>query len=138
MLTDTGQQHAALGLPINPGQGKRPRKITMGLRDRAWWELRNKGAASLHQITSTHANGSEKAADMNLYKYLIALEMAGILVRHEKRIPAKQGRGRVQWRMKRDLGIKAPVWRQKEREIYDPNSGAVFPMTPVSTGEDES
>lgn len=127
-LTDDGQQQALSGAQVNPGQGQRPRKKTVGLRDRAWWELRAHGLASLKQITTTHAKGTEKAADVNLYKYLAALEKAGILTRSGKNLPARQGKGRVLWLLAIDLGPKAPVWRQKAQEVYDPNGDKVFPM----------
>lgn len=136
VLTEAGREQVASGVPILPGQGPRPRKRTAGLRERAWWELRAQGIASLKQILITHADGSEKAADVNLYKYLVALERAGILARQAKRLPARQSRGCVQWRLLRDLGVKAPVWRQQAGEVYDPNAGAVYPLRPAA-GEAE-
>ena len=130
-LTEAGQDQALSGVPVSPGQGQRPRKKTVGLRERAWWELRAHGLASLKQITTTHAEGNEKAADMNLYKYLAALEKAGILTRSCKNLPARQGKGRVQWLLAIDLGPKAPVWRQLAQEVFDPNTGKAYPMARV-------
>lgn len=127
-LTPAGIQIVLSGKAISPGQGARPRIRTIGLRERAWWELRAHKLASLKQIISTHAEGTEKAADINLYKYLVALEKAGVLTRMGRRIPAKQSKGRVQWSLTLDLGPKAPVWRQAAREVFDPNSGKVYPM----------
>lgn len=141
VLTEAGRQHAESGLPIHPGQGPRPRKRTVGLRERAWWELRAQGIASLKQILITHADGSEKAADVNLYKYLLALERAGILLRQVKRLPARQSRGCVQWRLLRNLGVQAPVWRQQAQEVFDPNTGKVYPLrravAETAGGDDE-
>ena len=127
-LTEAGQKQALSGMPVSPGQGERPRKKTVGLNERAWWELRAHGLASLKQITTTHANGSEKAADVNVYKYQAALEKAGILRRSKRNLPARRGKGRVQWLLTIDLGPKAPVWRQKAQEVYDPNNGKAYPM----------
>lgn len=127
-LTEAGREWAESGVPVNAGQGERPRKKTAGLRECAWWELRAHGVTTLHQILMTHATGAEKAADINLYKWLVALERAAILARHAKRVAARQSSGRVQWRLVLDLGILAPVWRQKAQEVYDPNSGKVFAM----------
>lgn len=131
-LTEAGRERAESGVPINAGQGPRPRKKTAGLRECAWWELRAHGVTSLFQILMNHASGSEKAADVNLYKYLVALERASILARHGVRIPARQSRGRVQWRLVLDLGVLAPVWRQKAQEVYDPNGDKVYPMRPAT------
>lgn len=134
VLTAAGQAHAAAGLAISPGQGERPRRRTAGLRERAWWELRAHGLASLKQIITTHAEGTEKAAHVNLYKYLCALEQAGILTRAGRRLPARQSKGWVQWHLARDLGPKAPVWRGARREVFDPNSGRAYPIGGAEEG----
>jgi DNA-binding MarR family transcriptional regulator len=135
VLTEAGQQAAANGTPIVQGQSPRQRKKTAGLRACAWWELRAHGTTTLNQILMTHANGTEKAADTNLLKYLGALEKARIIARQARRIPARNSRGRVQWRLVLDLGVQAPVWWVKTREIYDPNSKTVFPMIEAEVKE---
>lgn len=139
VLTEAGEQQAISGMKISPGQGERRCKKTIGLRERAWWEMRNKGTANLKQIVTTHADGSEKAAEVNVYKYLVALEKAGILARQGKRLTTRKGNERVQWRLVLDLGVKAPVWRNRAQEVYDPNSEKVFPIAAadVDGGSDE-
>lgn len=127
-LTEAGVAWAEAGKPVSPGQGQRPRNRTSGLRERAWWHLRAHRVATLRDILTTHAEGHEAAPDINVYKYLAALERAGILVRSAQRLPARQSRGRVQWRLARDLGPKAPVWRESRREIFDPNGGSILPL----------
>jgi len=127
-LTEAGAAWAETGKPVSPGQGERPRGRTTGLRERAWWHLRAHRIATLKDILTTHAEGHEAAPDINVYKYLAALERAGILVRSAQRLPARQSRGRIQWRLARDLGPKAPVWRESRREIYDPNGGGILPL----------
>lgn len=127
-LTALGEAFAASGRAISPGQGERPRKNTSGLRERAWWHFRAHKVASLKELLTTHADGGEKAADNNVFKYLRALERAGILCRSAQRIPARQSRGLVQWRLVVDLGPQAPVWRETSRTVYDPNSGRVYTM----------
>ncbi len=127
-LTDSGVAWAESGRSVSPGQGPRPRMKTAGLRERAWWHFRAHQLASLQEILSTHAEGHEKAPDVNLFKYLSALERAGILRRSAQRLPARQSRGRVQWRLVADLGPKAPVWRESARVVFDPNSGDIRPL----------
>lgn len=127
-LTPEGTAFAASGQTISAGQGERPRKKTVGLRERAWWHFRAHKVASLKELLGTHAEGGERDATSNVYKYLLALERAGILQRLAKRLPARQCKGLVQWRLALDLGIKAPVWRQTARTVYDPNSGRVFAL----------
>ncbi|MGE5621485.1 MAG: hypothetical protein ACM3VY_00515 [Candidatus Bathyarchaeota archaeon] len=127
-LTPAGRAWAESGREVMPGQGERPRQRTVGLRERAWWHFRAHRLATLKELLTTHADGTEKAADNNLYKWLAALEKVGILQRSARRLPARQSRGQVQWKLAKDLGPKAPVWRQVAREIFDPNGGKIFPM----------
>lgn len=132
--TPAGEAFAASGQEIKPGKpGERPRKRTVGLRDRAWWHFRAHKVATLKELLSTHANGTEKAASINLYKYIATLEAVGIVKRLGKQ-PAKQSKGRVVWSLEKDLGILAPVWRQTNHEVYDPNGDSVFKL-PKKTGE---
>ncbi len=127
-LTPAGVEFAASGQRITAGQGERPRQKTVGLRERAWWHFRAHKVASLKELLGTHAEGQERDATSNVYKYLLALERAGILQRAAKRLPARQSKGLVVWRLVLDLGPKAPVWRQTAREVYDPNSERVFSL----------
>jgi biotin operon repressor len=125
-LTAFGAAFAASGRQISPGQGERPRERTAGLRERAWWHFRAHKIASMKELLTTHAEGGERDATSNVYKYLLALERAGILQRCAQRAPARQSRGLVIWRLALDLGPKAPVWRQTAQAVFDPNSGRVF------------
>lgn len=122
-LTPEGAAFAASGQTIAAGQGERPRKKTVGLRERAWWHFRAHKVASLKELLGTHAEGQERDATSNVYKYLLALERAGILQRAAKRLPARQSKGLILWRLARDLGPQTPVWRQTSKTIFDPNSG---------------
>lgn len=114
-LTAFGAAFAASGRQISPG-----------LRERAWWHFRAHKIASMKELLTTHAEGGERDATSNVYKYLLALERAGILQRCAQRAPARQSRGLVIWRLALDLGPKAPVWRQTAQAVFDPNSGRVF------------
>ncbi len=135
IATPAGEAFAASGEDIKPGKpGERPRKKTYGLRERAWWHFRAHKVATLKELLSTHANGTEKAASINLYKYLAALEAVGILKRMDRKQPAKQSKGRVVWSLEKDLGLQAPVWRQQAHEVYDPNGNVVFAL-PKKGGE---
>lgn len=133
-LTEAGLAWAESGQPIAPGQGARPRQRPPGLRARAWWHLRAHRLATLQDLLTTQAEGTEAAADRNVYKYLCALERAGILARSAPRRPARQSRGDVPWRLVRDLGPQAPVWRETARVVYDPNGGALLPIEPAAGG----
>lgn len=125
--TEAGTAFAATDGEIKPGKaGPRPRNRTVGLRERAWWHFRAHQVATIKDLLSTHANGTEKAAQDNLYKWVVALETAGILQRLPVKQAAKQSKGRVVWSLAKDLGPAAPVWRQIAKTVFDPNSGTVF------------
>lgn len=147
-LTVAGRKAAEEGVEIKPGRtGERPRKRTAGLRERAWWHLRNHAAGTLNYMLDTYAEGTEKAAHVNLYKYLRALEAAAIVKRRS--MPARQAKGQWLWVLVRDVGPLAPVWRSSRSEVFDPNSGQVIPIgadavgarpaaNDAATGEEES
>ncbi len=131
-LTSAGQAWVAEGRVVKPGQGQRPRMRTVGLRERVWWHLFNRGVATLKLLLTTYADGNEKSADTNVYKYLRALERCGIVRRLPNKRPCKQSAGEVQWVIDKRLGPKTPVWRARSRTVFDPNSGAVFPELPTA------
>lgn len=114
---------------MSPGQIA-PRTVTQGLRQRAWWVMRRRVRFSLQELLATLADGSERDAKGNLGKYVRALERAGILRRESERAPgaALTSNGHLVYVLVVNHGRKAPVWRQKAGEVYDPNSGKVHQM----------
>lgn len=107
-----------------------PRTVTQGLRQRAWWVMRKRGRFTLPGLLSTLADGTERDAIGNLGKYVRALEKAGIVRREDERQPgaAITSNGHICYRLLIDAGRKAPVWRESNRTVFDPNSGIVYSM----------
>jgi hypothetical protein len=129
--TEAGITFAAGDGEIKPGKtGPRPCTRTVGLRERAWWHFRVHRVATIKELLITHATGNERAAQDNLYKWVVALETAGILQRLASKQPARQSKGRVVWSLAKDLGPAAPVWRQVAKTVFDPNSGTVISLVP--------
>jgi hypothetical protein len=114
---------------MSPGQAA-PRTVSYGLRQRAWWVMRRRIKFALPDLLSTLADGTERDAAGNLGKYLRALERAGILRRNTERKPGATltSNGYISYLLVVNEGRKAPVWRQKANEVYDPNTGKVHPM----------
>lgn len=119
-------------------RGRPLTKRTTGLRERAWWVIRRLNRFTLDELFLTAADGSERDAPANLQKYISALERVGVLVRLQRRAPgtAPTSNGHVIWRLARDLGRAAPVWRSAQQVLFDPNSGALIP-TLASASEDK-
>lgn len=106
---------------------------TSGLRERAWWLMRRLGRFTLDDLHLTIANGTERDAAGNLGKYISALERVGVLQRQRRRIPGDTptSNGHIVWRLVRDLGRQAPVWRSAQQVLFDPNSGEL--IAPLAT-----
>lgn len=109
-------------------RGRPHAKSSSGLRARAWWVIRKDRIFTLEKMLFSVADGSERDAPGNLQKYISALERVGVLARLERREPgaAATSNGHVVWRLVRDLGRKAPVWRAAQSVLFDPNSGALI------------
>jgi len=107
-----------------------PRTVTGGLRAKAWWKIRLNKPFTLLEMLDSLADGTERAAKSNLGRYIRALARAGILGVDEKRQPgaALTSNGHIRYRLVRDLGREAPVYRKSVEEIYDPNSGGIIKL----------
>lgn len=101
-----------------------PRNKAFGLRARAWWVMRETPRFSVTDLLAIVATGGEADAASNLGKYLRALSRAGILVEIGRKAPTSlTSNGEIIYRLARNTGPKAPVWRVSRQEVYDPNSG---------------
>jgi hypothetical protein len=121
--------------PTPKSRGPVPRARNPGLRGKCWWLMRELGAFTINRLLDTYADGTEKDAHNNLRHYLLQLEAVGVVERLERRLPGNysaSGSGRngyVGWRLKRNLGILAPVWRDQQKVLWDPNRREI--VTPV-------
>ena len=115
----------AATVAVRPGRGRPAGQRALGLRARVWWLIREKRRVTLDVLLTTLADGQEKDAASNILKYLARLEQHGVIERSAQRQPGTvlTSPGHVIWNLTRDLGRMAPVWRQKERVLFDPNSG---------------
>lgn len=126
VITELGKYWVAQGLKVSPGQGSRSKIKTNGLVDRVWWQIRNYKMVTVRDILVSHTFTTERSSYIRVLKYLHVLESARIIGRSSRKIPCHQSNGMIQWYLVRDLGPKAPLWRQKTRCLYDPNSDSSF------------
>ena len=128
IATSAGIAWVSSGQKLSSGQATpRPRNTTRGLRQRAWWVIRARKTFSLPELLLTLADGSEKDAAGNLGRYLKRLSQAGFLALTGRRAET----GHLRYRVTRNNGRLAPVVRTKTREVFDPNTGEVFPLGDV-------
>ena len=116
-------------LPIARPRGRPFAQQNRGLRARAWWLMRQLRRFTLDDLLFTVAKVTDKDAKSNLGKFISGLERVGVLSRLHRCEPGQHNKsgGHVIWRLTRDLGPKAPVWRATPQVLYDPNSGALLP-----------
>ena len=116
---------ACMTVPAVPrGRGKPLAAKSAGLRERAWWLIRTLCKPfTLDDLLFTLNDSGQADAVGHLGKYLRHLERCGVLTRLARRAPgrAPTSNGCVIWRLRRDLGPKAPVWRDKAQALWDPN-----------------
>ena len=126
--TDEGRAWVAGGKIITAGQGERPRTATRGLRQRAWWVIRARKVVTLPELLTTIAESGEKGASKNLSSYISPLVKAGFIAVLEHRAPGHllTSPGHRRYQLMRDNGRLAPVVRQTDRVVFDPNTGDVF------------
>lgn len=128
-MTHTHSPVSRMSAPAKRRGGGRPRaEKARGLRERAWWLMRKLPRFTVDDLLCTLADGGEADAPGNLRKYVRGLEKVGVLARLMRRQPAnpRGGTGAIIYRMARDLGRDAPVWRRDSNSLYDPNSGALI------------
>ena len=128
-MTAVANTAARMTVPCQRGRGRPVAGHTTGLRQKAWWVMRSLPRFTLDDLLFQLADGSQRDAPSNLQRYISALERVGVLVRLARRMPGNTptSNGHVIWRLARDLGRAAPVWRAKQQVLFDPNSGALIP-----------
>ena len=126
-ITPAGIAWLGSGRAVACGQGARLR-LSSGLRERAWWLMRELRKFTLADLLTTLADGSERDAAGNLSRYLRGLECAGVITRMQRKVPgtSPHSNGHTLWWLKRDLGRIPPVWRAPLRQVFDPNSNTVL------------
>lgn len=116
---------ARMAVRVAPrGRGKPQANTSSGLRERAWWLIRTLAQPfTLDDLLYTLNDGGKRDAYGNLSKYVAKLAAVGVLSRLERRAPGRgiTSNGCVIWRLRVDLGPKAPVWRRAAAALWDPN-----------------
>jgi hypothetical protein len=139
LLSET--QIAHLDMP-NPPKGRPVGVIAKGLRVKAWRAIRGFKKTSDHcpnftlgDILDIVATGAHKNAPNNLLKYLACLERHGVITRLARRVPgsAPTSLGAVIWQLSNDLGWYAPVWRQVQKVLWNPNTSSIVPLQTRAT-----
>lgn len=123
-----------------PSIEQAPQRLDPGLRGRCWWLMRQVNTFTIHQLLETYADGTEKEAQRNLGFYLRRLEAHGVVERMDRRQPgfSSGSNGFIVWRLKRNLGVLAPVWRRLKKVLWDPNAGQIVPLKTAQAEQQDS
>lgn len=128
-LSSDGKEAAASGEeiksgPFRPDRGK-CRKPRDTMRQRAWQAMRMSGSFTIGDIAMAAAGPNDTKPEGNLQKYFRALRHAGYLIELPVRAEgtALTSNGFKRFRLMKDTGFTAPVYRAKEETIFDHNLG---------------
>lgn len=91
------------------------------LRERAWWVMREMAVFCLDDLLLTVADGTERGAADNLRRYIRQLTHYGVLAH------ACQARDDRNYRLAKDLGPRAPVYRARRKQLIDTNTAQPIP-----------
>ncbi len=132
-VTNAGRELLEEGGRIRSGHpdGPRERRIARDtLRGRVWRAMGMLRRATIPELVGYAAGGGEKAAAGNIRKYLLALEKAGYVVRDARRVPgtAPTSNGFALFVLVEKTGPKAPVYSNRKRHLYDPNTEKEIPL----------
>ncbi len=111
-----------------------------GLRGQCWWLMRELSTFTINRLLETYATGDEKDAHNNLAHYMQRLELCGVVQRLDRRQPGDSltSPGFVVWRLVRNLGVLAPIWRRQQKVLWDPNAGQIVPFKSAQSEEQDS
>lgn len=128
-LTRDGQQAAASGLPIRGRGNTRVKIVHDTLRERAWAAMRVRKAFTVGDIVADAQRGDEMRPRDNITRYIARLKAAGFVQEEARRQPgtAIGSNGFKRFRLVRNAGPKAPVFREATTSVFDPNTGLDIP-----------
>ncbi|KZL29439.1 hypothetical protein [Pseudovibrio sp. WM33] len=111
--------------PIMPDRGKSRAPQRSTLRQRAWNIMRMGEAFTVPDLLMAAQEGTEKTADNNLHRYINALGRLGYLLEMPRRAAGTKltSNGFKRWRLLKDTGPVAPVWRPQSKTLFDHNLG---------------
>ncbi|MCT4654388.1 MAG: hypothetical protein N4A65_01125 [Cohaesibacter sp.] len=128
-LSNAGKDLAASGEEIKPGpfrtdRGK-CRKPRDTMRQRAWQAMRMSGSFTIGDIAMAAAGPNDARPEGNLQKYFRALRHAGYLIELPVRAQgtALTSNGFKRFRLLKDTGLIAPIYRANKGAIFDHNLG---------------
>jgi hypothetical protein len=135
-LTQAGIEAAARGEvlksgPIRPDTVSVRKPVVDTFRQRIWTAMRMGGVFTIGDIVMVAATAEDKDPENNASWYVRRLKAAGYVIE----LPIRQrgtkltSSGYKRWRLLKDTGIKAPVYRPKTKTLHDYNSGEDVPCS---------
>lgn len=132
-LTAEGMKAAQAGEiitsgPFRPHTVKKPKAFPDTFRQRLWTAMRMSGTFTLGEVAMIAARG-DSDPENNAAWYLRHLRDAGYVAELRTRQPGTRltSNGFKRFRLLKDTGMKAPVYRTKTRTLFDYNTGEDLP-----------
>ncbi|MBF0168762.1 MAG: hypothetical protein HQL45_14140 [Alphaproteobacteria bacterium] len=118
--------------PIGPRQDDKPRRRKRTIRATAWHAIRIEKKFTLSDILADVACQGDGLPQLagNVGRFITRLCRAGYL-RELRREPgaAPGSNGFKRWSLIRDTGPDAPIYSDKRKAMFDPNTGEFYPLT---------
>ncbi|MCW5711296.1 helix-turn-helix domain-containing protein [Shinella sp.] len=136
-LTKSGVEKAKSGEvitsgPWRPDTARHIQRHQDTFRQRVWSAIRVSSTFTISEIVMAAARPDDLAPENNATRFIRQLKLAGYLAE----LPSRQAGTRItsngfkRWRLVRNTGPNAPVFKPKLRVVYDPNSREEWPCIP--------
>lgn len=128
-LKAVGRGEAVKAGPSGPHTAKAARPLPDTLRQRAWNAMRMSGTFTIGDLAIAASRETDKVPEINIQKWIWALCRAGIVVELPTRTrgTAPTSNGFKRFRLLKDSGPIAPIYRPAHRTVYDHNTEEELP-----------
>lgn len=116
--------------PIDANSSALTRAATYGFRDRLWQSMRMRGSFTIHDLVCDAVNGEGDAVN-DTSRYIRYLKLAGYVRELPGRVTGTKpgSNGYKRFRLIRNSGPRAPLYRSKLGVLHDFNTGEDVPCS---------
>lgn len=129
-LTEAGASAVETGTVISGGPKGVVKIVRDTFRERAWRAMRVRKAFTIGDIVADASSDADEGQPRdNAARYISRLKQAGYVRELPRRLPGVSvgSNGFKRFMLVRNTGPRAPIWRESQCAIHDPNTGEDVP-----------